>query len=268
MNITYIASSGNVYPLEATRIRIKDANFHSWNFKAESTELVHGSRIAMFRKQSTTYEVLLIIRGTPVARAAILNALHDDFENDLRKLKAGRIVWGDWYCDCYIVTSDTNPHPDVEQFTENKINIMIPSGFWMREETREFSAVTPTPTGYLDYPYNYEYDYTPTESTAVIWETESPFASDFVMSIYGPCVNPRVTINGYPYVVNASIPNGETLVIDSKKHTVMMGDTNLFDSRGKEYSVFEKIPAGALDVAWDGFDFSITLLEERSEPKW
>ena len=69
-------------------------------------------------------------------------------------------------------------------------------------------------------------------------------------------------------MVNASIPNGETLVIDSKKHTVMMGDTNIFDARGKEYSVFEKIPAGALDVAWDGFDFSITLLEERSEPKW
>lgn len=268
MNITYIASSGNVYPLITKQIRLKNANFHAWEFKAESTELVYGSRVSQFRKQSPTYQATIVIRGNPIARIAVLNALHDDFENDIRKLQPGKIIWGEWYCDCYITASETVPSGDVNHWTENSIDIFIPSGFWMREETREFSAVTPTPTGYLDYPYDYEYDYTPTESTAVIWETESPFPSDFVMTINGPCTNPRVTINGYPYVVNASIPIGETLVIDSKKHTVMMGDTNLFDARGKEYSVFEKIPAGALDVAWDGFDFSITLMEERSEPKW
>lgn len=268
MNITYIASSGNVYPLITKQIRLKNANFHAWEFKAESTELVYGSRVSQFRKQSPTYQATIVIRGNPIARMAVLNALHDDFENDIRKLQPGKIIWGEWYCDCYITASETVPSGDVNHWTENSIDIFIPSGFWMREETREFSAVTPTQTGYLDYPYDYEYDYTPTESTSVIWETGSPFPSDFVMTINGPCTNPRVTINGYPYVVNASIPIGETLVIDSKKHTVMMGDTNLFDARGKEYSVFEKIPAGALDVAWDGFDFSITLMEERSEPKW
>ena len=268
MNITYIASSGNVYPLITKQIRLKNANFHTWEFKAESTELVYGSRVSQFRKQSPTYQATIVIRGNPIAKMAVLSALHDDFENDLRKLQPGKIICGEWYCDCYITASETVPSGDVKHWTENSIDIFIPSGFWVREETKGFSAVTPTPTGYLDYPYDYEYDYTPTESTAVIWETESPFPSDFVMTINGPCTNPRVTINGYPYVVNASIPIGETLVIDSKKHTVMMGDTNLFDARGKEYSVFEKIPAGALDVAWDGFDFSITLLEERSEPKW
>lgn len=268
MNITYIASSGNIYPLEAARIRIQDANFHSWDFKAESTELVHGSRIAMFRKQSAKYEILLIIRGTPVARAAILNALHDDFENDMRRLQAGRIVWGDWYCDCYITASDTNPHPDVEQFTENKISIMIPSGFWMREESRTFAEVRPSPTGFLKYKYDYPYDYTPPKAMQDTWETEAPFPSEFRMEISGPCVNPRVTINGYPYMVNTSVPSGETLVIDSRSHTVMMGDINLFDSRNKAQSVFEKIPEGSLTFAWEGFSFGLTLFEERSEPKW
>jgi hypothetical protein len=48
----------------------------------------------------------------------------------------------------------------------------------------------------------------------------------------------------------------------------MMGDTNLFDSRNKAQSVFEKIPEGALTFAWEGFSFELTLFEERSEPKW
>ena len=268
MNITYIASSGNIYPLEAARIRIQDANFHSWDFKAESTELVHGSRIAMFRKQSAKYEILLIIRGTPVARSAILNALHDDFENDLRKLQTGRIVWGDWYCDCYIIASDTNPHPDVEQFTENKISIMIPSGFWAREEERNFDVPYAPSSEDLDYPYDYTYDYTPPAATQETWETDSPFESDFEMRIYGPCVNPRVTINGHPYMVNAAVPSGSTLLINSRKHTVVMGDENLFDSRNKVQSVFQKIPPGSLTLSWEGFAFDLILFEERSEPKW
>lgn len=267
MKISYVASSGNIYDLTA-RVMIKDASFHAWAFESHATSLMYGERVSSFRKKAQAYRAELVVGGGIVRRKAILNALHDDFENDVRNVTPGRIIYGDWYCDCFIASSQTQPYEDVHHMTENTIEIYVPSGFWMREESRSFSAERPTPTGFLKYPYDYDYDYTPPMSSASIWETESPFPSDFVMTINGPCTNPRVTINGYPYVVNASIPLGETLVIDSRKHTVMMGDTNLFDARGKEYSVFEKIPAGALEIAWDGFDFSLTLMEERSEPKW
>ena len=268
MNITYIASSGNDYSLTADRIRIIDAAFHSWEFKDVSTELVYGSRVSRFKKQPMTYQTKLIVRGSRIARRAALNVLHDEFENDLRKLKPGRIIWGEWYCDCYITSSQTQPYEDSQYITENTINIFVPGGFWIREESRIFTAVRPTPTGFLKYRYDYPYDYTPPKAMQDTWETEAPAPSEFRMEINGPCVNPRVTINGYPYLVNTSVPNGETLVIDSRNHTVMMGDTNLFDSRNKAQSVFEKIPEGALTFAWEGFSFELTLFEERSEPKW
>lgn len=271
MNMSYIASSGNIYDLTTrplNRILTKSANYHKWQFEVQATAEKYGERVATFKKKSATYQTVLIIPGGETQRKAILTALHDDFERDVRNLSPGRIMFGEWYCECYIIESATQPDEKHDLWTENTIEIYVPSGFWMREETREFSAVTPTPTGFLKYLFDYPYDYTPPMTAESIWETESPFPSDFIMSINGPCINPRVTINGYPYVVNANIPNGETLVIDSRKHTVMMGDTNLFDARGKKYSVFEKIPSGALEIAWDGFDFSLTLMEERSEPKW
>ena len=44
---------------------------------------------------------------------------------------------------------------------------------------------------------------------------------------------------------------------------------NLFDLRGKEFSVFEPIPGDVVTVTWNGsFGFDITLFEERSEPAW
>lgn len=268
MNIVYVASSFNEYNLNATQIKTKDANFHAWEFKPESTELVNGSRIAMFRKQAATYEIKLIIRGTETERAAILNALHSDFENDLRNLCAAKIIWGNWYCNCYIVASETVPHKDVEAWTENNITILIPSGYWQREEEENFAVPSAPVSDYLDYPYDYAYDYTPPASTTQTWTTDSSFESDFEMRIHGPCVNPRVIINGYPYVVYTSVPDGSTLVVNSKNHTVVMGDANLFDARNKSQSVFQKIPPGSLTVSWEGFAFDLILFEERSEPKW
>lgn len=45
--------------------------------------------------------------------------------------------------------------------------------------------------------------------------------------------------------------------------------TNLFNDRNKESYIFEKIQPGVNSVTWDGsFNFSVTILEERSEPKW
>lgn len=268
MNITYISSSGNVYPLMTDRIRVLDANFHAWEFKDVSTDLEYGSRVSRFKKQAMTYQTKIIVRGSRTQRKAALNVLHDEFENDLRKLQPGRIIWGEWHCDCYITSSQTQPYEDGQYITENTVDIFVPSGFWQREETRSFIASSPAPTGFLEFPFDIEYDYTPPSASNATWETDSPFPADFTMKIKGPCVNPRVTVNGYPYIVNAAIPAGATLVIDSQYKTVMMGEINLFDARGKERSVFAKIPSGGLNIGWGGFDFDLTLYEERSEPRW
>lgn len=272
MNISYIASSGNTYQLKATQIKIKDANFHTWEFKPEGTELANGFRVAKIRKQPATYQIKLIVRGTTEARETILNELHDDFESDVRNMQTGRIVWGDWYADGYVVVSETVPHPDVDSWTENTIDFYIPSGYWLKETKHSFTKASRPVTGFLEFPYDFPYDFTPPVASAGTWDSGSSFAADFKMEIKGYCTNPRITINGHVYAINATIPWYNTATIDSRNKTVIRTGTwntlNLFDARGKEQSVFEKIPAGVLTLSWGAFDFDLTLYEERSEPKW
>ena len=94
------------------------------------------------------------------------------------------------------------------------------------------------------------------------------------MVIYGPVSNPVVYINEHPYVIYTSINGGEYLVINSENATVdkvlITGERiSVYDLRGKEFSVFTKLPSGNLVITWNGsFGFDITAFVERSEPVW
>lgn len=94
------------------------------------------------------------------------------------------------------------------------------------------------------------------------------------MTMYGPCVNPRVLINGYPYEVLTTLEAGEYLVIDSAEQTVVKHlnsglTSNLYDARGYEYSIFEKIPPGMIRMNWPGdYGIDLVLHLKRREAAW
>lgn len=267
MNMNYIASSGRIYPLNA-RILTREANYHTWEFSPQATKLKAGERVSYFRKPAASYKTAFIVRGSATQRRAILTALHDEFENDVRNNQPGRITFGNWYADCFIVSSATAPYSDATHWTENTIEIYVPSGMWFKEETKHFDEIAQSASAYLDYNFDYEYEYmSPTVGSAT-WITDASFPSEFELKIYGPCNNPRITVNGYPYVVYCTVPAGSTLIINSKDYAVTLDGESVFDLRNKAKSVFEKIPTGTLTLAWGNFTFDLTLFEERSEPKW
>ena len=94
------------------------------------------------------------------------------------------------------------------------------------------------------------------------------------MIIYGEAVNPRIVVNGYPYVLYTTIPAGSYVIIDSKQRTIMMYSaggqkTNIFDFRNKTDSIFEKLPAGNLSIVWDStFGADLTIYREQAEPEF
>lgn len=127
----------------------------------------------------------------------------------------------------------------------------------------------------IRYPqFDLPFEFTKTYGKRVINNTEAFSESDFVLTIYGFVDTPSILIAGHPYVINAMIYEGERVVIDSAAGTVkkigrLGEETNLYNSRGKEYSVFQKIPPGVQTVSWSGgFGFDLLLYDERSEPKW
>ncbi len=270
--ITYIASSGRKYNLISNGILHKSANYHVWEYKIQGTKLQYGTRVADFSKDAAVYDTELILTGSELKRRAIINALHDDFESDIRKKKSGRIIWGDYYIDCFINFSDTQPTEYLTQ-TLNKIQIYAPYPFWVQDFKVELFPAEETQSTFLDFPFDFMFDFTaPTIGEAMV-KSDFPFDSEFEMIIFGPAVNPRVTINGYSYVLYATIPQGAYVVIDSRNHTVMQFNTdgtksNIFNLRNKTDSIFKKIPGGNLNISWDAsFGVNITIYRERSEPR-
>ena len=271
VQITYVASSGNTYNLITNGIRHREANYYSWAWEVEGTKLQFGERVADFSREAATYETELIFYGSEQRRRTLVQNLHDDFENDVRTKRAGKIIWGDYYLECYITESSTEP-TEVGTWTSNKITIYAPYPFWVQDFKVSLPASQETASGFLDYPYDYPYDYTaPVMGTRHI-QTNFPFESEFEMVIYGQAVNPRVVINGYAYALYATIPQGAYVIINSRAKTIMMYQngtrTNMFNFRNKTASIFKRITGGNLTISWDSsFGVDLTIYHERSEPR-
>lgn len=273
INLTYIASSGHEYNLMADRaIRTKSANYHKWSWGVAGVAQQFGRNVTGFTKDPAVYESRLMFRGLYSENKQMIEDLHEDFELDILSLKPGRIVWGSYYIDCFVTASST--YPDDYNRTVNDIEIFCPYPFWLKDISRSFyvkgGAVGDEG---LDYPFDYPFDYAHDSSGSESWATGTALPSEYTMQIYGAVTNPIVSIGGIPIGVYATIASGEYLTIDSKSHTVVKTgtdgtETNLFDYRLKETSIFQKLPGGTLEVVWNGlFGFDLTLHTERSEPR-
>lgn len=160
-------------------------------------------------------------------------------------------------------------------YSDVKLTFQAPELVWAVETGKQFF---PQPeeeaTAGIDFPYNHPFDFAGVKRGTAVWEVEHIIPSDFQMIIYGPCVNPRILINDYPYEVFVTLERNEYLVIDSRSCKVMRYLSNgtvqnAFNERALEHSIFEKIPSGLLNINWSGdFGFDLTLFLNRREPPW
>lgn len=272
-HIKYIASSGNEYDLTTNGITHSNANYYEWEWNAEEIQLQFGTRVSDFSREAAVYEAELVFKDAPMDMRRKIRALHNDFENDLRNKTPGRIVWGDYYIDCFIMRSVTKPADVWWKNLTNTIRIYAPYPFWVKEEKIVLPMSEVRTGSFLDYTFDYTYDYAaPVVGTKNI-KSEFPFDSEFQMIIYGPAVNPRITINKYPYVLYTTIPQGAYTIIDSRSKSIMQYmanvKTNMFNYRNKTNSIFQKVPGGNLVIEWDAtFGADIILYREQSEPEF
>ena len=186
----------------------------------------------------------------------------------------GRLYVNGSYLRCKILKSKKSSWKGYV-FSEVEMIFYAPALEWVEESRKSFfPQQEETSVGGFNYPFNYPFNYTASKRGVSQWEVDYIIPSDFHMIIYGPCVNPRILVNGYPYEVLTSLERNEYLVIDSANSTVTKYSANgitmnLFDNRGYEHSVFEKLPTGLLTFNWSGdFGFDIILYRVRREAKW
>ena len=273
MILTYTNSKGEVFNLLSNGLRVKDGNFHSYQWVPQVISGVLGDSVKGFGKNALHYSTTLCFKGTDAERKAALNAFHAATETDIINQTPGTLTWGDDYVLCYVISSSTYPTDETPSWTLNDIDIYAPYPFWMRDVKRSFFPESASGTG-LDYPYDYDFDYYQGASGSDTWATGHYAPSEFTLIIYGPAVDPVISVNSHQYGVYDTLSASEYVTIDSRNHTVIKtaGDgteTNLFDYRTKTESVFDKMPPGTLTLTWPGtYGFDLILHEERSEPEW
>lgn len=213
------------------------------------------------------------------ALKACADELFETIETDVINNVNGAL-WTDtgYYLPCRILSSskDNNGILNGLALSFATFNVVSDSNAWIKTAEKSFypSCGMNSDDADADYPYDYMYDYVVNEGGADYFRTAHFDECDFQMIIYGPVSNPVIYINNHPYMVYGDFNDNEYIVINSQNATVekvtASGETvNIFDMRGKEYSVFKKLPAGNLIVLWNGnFGFDITAYIERSEPSW
>lgn len=160
-------------------------------------------------------------------------------------------------------------------YSEVEITFQAPELVWITEVTKQFfkqdSAIS---VSGMDFEFDFPFDFAVEKRGVAAWEIDHIIPSDFRMIIYGPCVNPKIYINEYPYEILATLEENEYLILDSKSQTIQQYLTNgtiqnLFGKRAFAKSVFEKIPSGLLNINWSGdYGFDLTVFLNRREPPW
>lgn len=269
--ITYINHKGESidFGQKGIFVNYNDLRDFSWDFETTN------NKISSFSKSVAKKKVPVVIHcASEEEGLRIKNRIFEVTEKDVLALKHGKILIGDYYLKCYVKGSKKSNYLISKGHLEISLEIVTDFPSWVKETTSLFVQGASTTSGQnKDYPHDYKYDYANTMQQQKVHNT--CFADvDFELRIFGSCANPSVVIGNHLYGVNAELLTGEYLVINSRtkkirKYKVNGEEVNQFHLRNRDSYVFEKIPTGKHSVSWNGmFRFEITLLEERSEPKW
>lgn len=288
MEFSYVNNRGERIDLSDYPYIFQEGSLLDWTYTYSTDSLA---------SRDVTYGYKMAAKSTPVKLAvlcdytipleqrkqewkAAVDHLCDVISADVADDKNGKLYTDTgFYLSCKIIGSQKSDWRMGLPIMFNTLSVLSDNPVWIREETKEFfpQSETSEPSAEddgLDYPYDYPYDYTAQKIGTADWYIDHYDSSEFMMTIFGPCVNPRILIDGYPYEVFDTLENNEYIVIDSRNNSVVKylanGNTqDLYDLRAKEQSIFEPIPSGNINLSWSGaFGFNITLFIERNEPRW
>ena len=280
MDIRFVNHNGNEVDLMSGVYKIEESSLfsHSWNYDSDDAASGYGGKIKKFRKGVQNREINIHIEGVGMeSYKQAYDHIMEIFDEDIIDETAGKLYIDDFYMRCFI--TDGEPVYFVPGLDMCTYKFKLASGypFWIHEESRSFPPISPGSEGeesYLDYEHDYPYDYTMPYGGDVIWSVDHYAPCEFMMTVFGPAVDPRVVINGHPYQIYTTLDSNEYLQIDSRANTVVKYlangiRQNIYDYRAKQESVFDPITPGNISVVWSGeFGFDITLYCERSEPRW
>lgn len=249
-------------------VNSNDLRDFTWNITSKN------DRISGFSKGIVTKTVpLAILCDSEQEGIKKKNQVFEIMEKDVLEEQHGKLWIGDYYLKCYVTESRKTSYLTDKRYLCVSLTIATDYPSWIKETSTEYNMANPGSLDFLDYRYDHPYDYSLATTGGKLNNTGF-MASNFRLTIFGFVTNPTIYINGHEYSVNVTISTGEYLEIDSIQKTIILtrynGEkVNCFNARNKQSYIFEKIGPGTNIITCEGqLLFTVTLIEERSEPKW
>ncbi len=263
----YINHIGEVIDFGAGNILINENDFRNYSWK--HTALY--SKIAYFSKDIVTKSLPVIVYGEK--RIETANRIYEIIERDVIGEKMGKMCIGDYYIKGYFYASEKEEYTSSNSITI-KLKFISDQENWIKENlyTYRLNDLVENDRG-LGYAYGYPYDFLSSINTQNLYNTFFADAN-LILRIYGPVINPSITIADNMYQVNTELLANEYLTINTLEKTIIKttskgAEINEYAKRSLANYVFKKIPAGTNNVvANPDCNFDIVIIEERSEPKW
>lgn len=252
-------------------VNSNDLRDYTWSYE-ESSDRIVGFKRGVVKKSIP----IVILTENEEKAVCLKNWITTLSEKDVCDMNPGRIIINGCYMRGYIYESKKTKYYYNKRFLQSTLKFVSDEPQWVTESTKAFHPVG-SDTGYphLDYPYDYDYDYAPDIISAGHINLDHYAPCKYLLKIYGPAINPAVTIGGIVRQVYTTLEAGQYLLIDSRDKTVkrVLNDgsvLNEFDNRRRgTKSIFEPITPGMNGVTWNNaFGFDLTLFIERSEPEW
>lgn len=246
---------------------------YKWEYATKGSYL---PRIASFNKKFIERKISIVISAKSKDEYyELVSNLLSILDRDISADQPGKLYVNNTYLRCYFITSEKPDRYVNTQRSKVDLTLLAEDGNWVEEQMINFGAATKQEYSEdgLDYDHDYPFDYANSlVNRTIVNNNYNP--TEFVMTIYGACVSPTISIGDNIYKMDTSLTTGEYMVINSQErkiYKVMNNGTqvNLFDLRDRGNNIFEKIPEGISNVSWDGaFGFDVKLLLKRSEPRW
>lgn len=212
-------------------------------------------------------------------RIDAINEFDDCIDYDARVEKPGTLRLNGYSLTGVFCKSSPDDYQWKKGYMRRDMTFFTADRGWRRTVTYQFRKQSEISGSGLDFPHDYEFDYSIATNQRTIDNTDAA-PSDFVIRIYGPCVNPYMIIAGNIYQVNVVLLSGEQLIIDStdKSQIIKKGqfgaETNVyehavFSAPGEGSYIFELIPPGVSNVVLPGsFAADLEIIHCRSTPRW
>lgn len=270
MNVYYVNHLNERIDLDSDNIILQYQELFNYSWDA----VLRNDKIRGFQRKSATIPLkVAVIADDEKTYYEILEKIYITLEKDILSGIAGKLYVGGYYLKCFISGDRKADAFTGAPFQIKNLTLVTDLPRWHNTHEFHFAIQGVLTTDNKKYTYQYPYRYANGMNNTYIINPHFT-DSNFKLILYGPVVNPQISIGGNTYLVNIVLEANERLEIDSSLGTVIKvmstgEQVSAFHNRQKKRNFFKKIPPGRQSVVWPGnFAFDLILYEERSEPKW